>query len=257
MSSDNKERARRDLDLWRAWKADPKEETLIPLMESIRPLVNQRVGEFSRAPVPQAAVRATATSLALKALHSYNPSSGTQLGSWVYKQLRGVHSEVSRHQNIGRIPYRRSRQIGTFKDVVAELTEELGYEPDAATIAAKMNESLAEVGRLRASSKWTPKHVKKLQVELGRGDLIESKALDVDRLDDLRAGTEREVLRYIYHDLDPREKSVFEYQYGLYGRPQLNVTQTAAALKLSAPTITRIRQSIQKQVDERMRRRGM
>lgn len=253
----NAARAQQDLELWTAWKADPDEDRLIPLMESLRPLIKQRVADFRAAPVPEAAVLATANEMAMKAIRSYNPNSGAQLKTWVVAHLKGVHSEVSRHQNMGRIPYRRSRQIGAYNQAVAGLTEELGYEPDAGTIADRMNESLAEVGRLRATTRWKPAHVETLQVELGRSDLIESRALETDKLDDIRANAEREVMRHIYLDLTPRERTVFEFQHGLYGRPALNVTQTAKEVKLSAPTVTRIRQSIQGKIDDRMRKRGV
>lgn len=255
---EKREREKRDLELWQTWKSSPTEENLIPLMEQIRPLIKDRVRDFHTAPVPEPAVLASATAHAMKALQTFRPTEGAQLKTWVSQYLQGVHSDVSKHQNIGRIPYRRSRQIGAFRQAVSELTEEFGYDPDTQSIADRMNQSLAEVGRLRASTKWTPQMVGKLQIDLGRADLAESLSLlEPDKIDDLRAGTEREVMRYIYHELSPRERTVFEFEHGLYGRPSSNVTQTAKAMGLSAPTVTRIRQGIQRKVDDRMKKRGM
>jgi DNA-directed RNA polymerase specialized sigma subunit len=248
----------RDLELWTAWKANPTEENLVPLMEQIRPLSHQRVHQFGTAPVPQPAVLASAQHHAMKGLQTYTPGKDTQLKTWIYKYLQGVHSDVSKHANIGRIPYRRSRQIGLFGEVTSQLRDELGYEPDTQTIAERMNTSLAEAGRLRADTTWTPAQVEKMRVDAGRADHIESLAMsEPDKLEDLQAGTRREVMRYIYQDLSPRERTVFEYQHGLYGRPQMNGTQTAKAMKISAPTVSRIRNSVQEKIDERMQRRGM
>ncbi len=250
--------AERDLELWKAWKAAPTEENLIPLMEQIRPLIKKRVSQFSSAPVPEPAVLASANFHALKGLQTYKPGHNTQLKSWIHTYLQGVHSDVSKHANIGRIPYRRSRQIGLFNEVVSELEDELGHEPDTQTIAERMNASLAEAGRLRADNRWTATHVEKMQVDRSRADYIESlNVTEPDKLDDLQAGTQREVMRYIYQDLSPRERTVFEYEHGLYGRPQLNGTKMAKAMGVSAPTVSRIRQSIQDKIDERMKRRGM
>jgi len=252
------QQAQRDLELWQAWKEDPTEEKLIPLMEQIRPLIHQRVSKYSTSPVPEPAVLAAAHHHAMKGLQTYKPGHNTQLKSWVYKYLQGVHSDVSKHANIGRIPYRRSRQIGLFREVVSGLEEELGHEPDTQTIAERMNTSLAEAGRLRATNQWTPSHVDKMRIDVNRADHIESlAATEPDKLEDMRSGTQREIMRYIYQDLSPRERTVFEYQHGMYGRPQLNGTQTAKKMGVSAPTVSRIRNSIQGKIDERMKRRGM
>ena len=254
---ERRDREQVDFELWKTWKADPTEENLIPLMNQIRPLIMSRVRDFHSAPVPEPAVVASASAHAMKALMTFKPTEGAQLKTWVGQYLQGVHSDVSKHQNIGRIPYRRSRQIGAYNQAVSELKEELGFDPDTESIARKMNSSLAEVGRLKASTRWTPQQVGKLQVDLGRADLVESLALEPDKIEDLRSGTEREVMRYIYQDLSPRERTVFEYEHGLYGKPQSNVTQTAGHVGLSAPTITRIRQGIQAKIDDRMKKRGM
>ncbi len=233
-------RAERDLELWKTWKADESEETLEPLLDALQPLIRKKVNEFSTAPVPPAAVHGMANTLALKALRTYNPKKGAAVGTYVDWHLRKVRSFVIKHQNVGRIPDHRAHNIGRYKAAKDELTERLGHAPDALTMAEHLGPkwSLAEVGRMES--------------EL-RPDLIASKNVETDMLPELQSSREREVLRYIYQELAPDERSVFEYTMGVNGKPKLSASQIAITMGVSQPKVSRIRRKI----DNKLRARGI
>ena len=166
----------------------------------------------------------------IKAINTYDPDKGAALNTHVYIHLKKVRAFVVKHQNIGRIPEHRAYRIGDYITARDEMVEKLGTYPDARTMAEHLNWSIAEVTRM--------------ETEL-RGDYIASKNPEADRLPELaESGREREVLRYIYHDLTAEERLVFDYSLGAHGKPKLLAGEIAKKMKISQPKVSRIRRKI-------------
>jgi DNA-directed RNA polymerase sigma subunit (sigma70/sigma32) len=231
-------RSEQDLELWRAWKADPNEDNLEPLLQSLQGPVNAKVNEFKGAPVPTSAVKAFANAQAIKALHTYNPKRGASVSTFVNWHLKKVRSFVLKHQNVGRIPEHRAYNITRFKDAKEEMTDKFGHPPDSLSLAENLGWSQAEVDRMER--------------EL-RPDLIASLSPEPDRLPDIQSAREKDVLRYIHHSLTPDERLVFEYTLGVYGKPELSATEIARTMNISLPKVSRIRAKI----DRKLRERGV
>lgn len=226
-----------DLNAWKQWKQQPSVMAERQLIHQFDGMINARVNEFKGAAVPPAAVKGYATAQVVKQLHTYNPSKGN-LATHVGWGLKGVRGFVTKHQNIGRIPEARTRKISEFQTVRQELRQELGREPDTIAIAERMRISPAEVGRL--------------QSEL-RPDHIASMSLEPESMTRLQSVEERDVLRYLHHSLSPEERLVFEYAFGLYGRPQLRAKDIATTMGVSKAKISRI----MKKLDNKIRERGV
>ena len=208
------------------------------MMDSMQGLVNARVNEFKGAPVPPSAVRGFANAQAVRALQTYDPNRGAAVSTFVSWHLKKVKAFVLKHQNIGKIPEHRARNITPYKNARDELTQKMGMPPDSLTLAEHLGWSQAEVGRMES--------------EL-RKDYIASLSPEVDRLADLQSSRERDVLRYIHYDLTPEERLVYEYSLGLYGRPKLSATNIAKTMNVSLPKVSRIR----KKIDMKLRERGV
>jgi DNA-directed RNA polymerase specialized sigma subunit len=225
-----------DLELWKAWKADPGPETLTPLLTVLQGPINARVNEFKDAPVPPSAVRGFATAQTVKALQTYNPKKGASVSTFVNWHLKKVRSFVLKHQNIGRIPEHRAYNITQFKEAKEELAQKLGHPPDSLMLAEELGWSQAEVQRMES--------------EL-RPDLIASLSPEPDRLADIQSAREEDVLRYIHYELTPDERLVYEYSLGLYGKPRLSATEIAKTMSISLPKVSRIRAKIDKKLRDR------
>lgn len=242
--------AERQLDLWKTWKADPSEANLEPLLREFEPDVDWRVSEFSRTknfPIPEQALRSKGRLLALKGLQTYNPEKPGAAGvrTWVKWQLRKLRSYAIEHQNFGRIPEGRALQIGDYKQVRDDLTERLGMPPDAVTLSEALQE-------FNPRYNWSVAEVNRMQTEL-RADRVASMSLEPDTLPTLFESGERDILRYIYHDLTLQERVVYEYTLGINGKPKLPAKDIAKEMGISGPKVSRIRRSI----DNKMQRRGL
>ena len=238
-------RARKELDLWWTWKVKPTESNLEPLIESLQPLVQQTVNKFKGAPVPPGAVRAMAHVHLMKAINSYDPTKvgksgdAAALSTHATWNLKKVKSFVLKHQNVGRIPDHRGNRIADFKLAKSELQEDLGRPPDARTLAAHLGTG------------WSMAEVTRMEKELQR-DLIASQSLVTDLLPEIASAKDKDMLRYIYEDLDGEERSVFEYTCGVNGKPLLSAGDTAKSLNMSGPKVSRVR----RRIDEKLRLRG-
>ena len=226
--------------MWHTWKDAPTEENLYPLIQEFRPDIEYKVSEFASAPVPDAAVRSKARILTIKALNTYSPDKGAGVRTWVNWNLRKVRAFAIENQNFGRIPEGRALKIAEFKQVKSDLTQKMGFPPDALTLSEALG------------PKWSVAEVTRMETEL-RSDLVESMSLESDQLPTLFESKERDILRYIYHDLTAQERSVYEYTLGVNGKPKLSAKDIAAKMNISGPKVSRLRKSI----DQKMRKRGL
>lgn len=231
-------RADKDLEMWKAWKVDPTPENLEPLLDNFQGTIRKSVNKFSAAPVPPEAVAGAANLAVLRGLNTFDPNRGASLNTHLTWHLKKLRSFVGKHQNMGRIPEHRLSNITTFQSAHDELLEKSGIPPDALTLAETLGWSVAEVNRM--------------QSEL-RPDLIASKSLEVDRLGDLDSAHEDEVLRYIYHELTPDQRTVYEYSLGVHGKPKLKAGQIAKTMGVSPAKVSRLRS----QIDLKLRERGV
>jgi RNA polymerase sigma factor (sigma-70 family) len=227
-----------ELELWRNWKSDPNEESLEPLLDSLQNLVQRRINEFQGAAVPQAAMYGMANAAVMKALNSYNPNKGASVATHVNWHLLKVRAFVSKYQNLGRIPEHRTYGITDYKNARDELTQKFGHPPDALSLAEHL--------------KWSVNEVRRMELE-DRKDLIASQNLEPDTLPEIESMKDRQVLRYIYQDLTPDERVVFEYSIGMNGKPKLSAGAIARKMGISQPKVSRIRRKI----DRKLRERGV
>ena len=236
-------RAAHELELWKTWKANPSDETLEPLMESLYPLVNQTVGKWSSAPVPTPAIRAMAQVHLKRAINAYDPdkSRGATLATYANWHLKKVGAFVHRYQNVGRIPDHRIERIGDFQQARDELKEKLGHPPDAKTLVDHLG------------PKWSLNEVSRMERELQK-DHVASLSPETDVLSTPLSAHEIDMARYILDDLEsPEERLVYEYSMGLNGKPKLTAQEIAAKMGRNGPWVSRIRARI----DKKLRARGV
>tara|TARA_Y100000310_G_scaffold281723_1_gene302433 strand:+ start:814 stop:1557 length:744 start_codon:yes stop_codon:yes gene_type:complete len=237
----------RQFELWQTWKDDPTEANLEPLLMEFEPDIEFKVSEFAKAPVPDAAIRSKGRQLVLEGLKTYNPNKpgASSVRTWINWRLKKVRSFAIQNQNFGRIPEGRALQITPFKQVRADLTERFGHPPDAVSLSEALQE-------INPKYSWSLAEVERMEKEL-RKDRMASMSLEPDQLPNLFESRERDILRYIYHDLTPQEKVVYEYTLGINGKPRLPAKDIAREMKISGPKVSRLRKSI----DNKMRKRGL
>jgi len=227
---DLRKRQQREMQMWQQWQAGgQKPQDLRPLIKSFKPLVNHQANIWAGKvrDVPPAAIRAEFTNQFVSALQTYDPDRGAGLGTHIRHQLKKAQRFVTTYQNPGRIPENRIYRIRELQDAEQHLDEKFGRPPTQLELADQL--------------KWSPKQVDVLQREVRRARPTGQFETDPSTFTPSR---QKEVLRLLPYELTPDEKQVFEYLYGVGGKPQLGPGQIATKLNMSAPKVSRLKRSI-------------
>lgn len=203
----------RDLELWHEWKRTKSQATLQQLINQLNPLIQSEVNKWSTS-LPKAALDGKAKRLAVEALDSYNPNKGVALSTHVVSRLRKLSRTAYTYQNVARIPEHQQLKIHTYNVAQSNLEDKLGRTPT-------VDELQDELG-------WSRKHLSDFQRAYKRKEYIESEAHPgVDESDDDK------MVDFLYHDLDPTQKKIFEHTTGYLNAPILNNTQITKKLGIS------------------------
>ncbi len=231
-----KKKQKQEIHLWHAWNDNGrKPEDLQPLYQSFKPLINKAVSQWANRveQVPNSAIHAEMHKQFLNAVKSYNPAKA-QLNTWVTNNFRKAGRYIRNYQNFGHIPEQQIEKIEPYKKAKEELTDILGHEPDAISIAEHMGQPVRKIQQLEKEM---------------RQDLAASKFEDADPATIL-APKELEALTLIQYDLTPEERTVYEYTFGMNGRPMLKPGEIASKAGIHASKVSRIRKKLQDKVYE-------
>jgi DNA-directed RNA polymerase specialized sigma subunit len=218
-----------EMDMWNTWKQNgEKKKDLKPLLNSLKPVINQQANIYANLrDIPPAAIRAEFTNHAVNALQTYDPNRGAKLATHIRHQLKRAKRFVTTYQNPGRIPENRIYRISEFQNAEQRLDEKLGRAPTQLELADNL--------------KWSPRQVDFLQKEVRKA--LSTGQFEVDPSPFIPS-RQKEVLRLLPYELNSEEKQVFEYIYGIGGKPTLGPGEIARKLNMSAPKVSRLKKAI-------------
>lgn len=245
---DRSEQRSKELEMWKTWKAGgEKPEHLAPLLKSYSNLISQRMTKFRGVEVPKAAIEYEHKKELLRALRTYDPGKGASLTTYVIGQLPKAGRYVANNQNFARISLNIGEKLGAFNSLKSHLTETLGYEPDSQAIHDHLLENPHDIlGRLSL------KQINRFNKDQRKG-LLESS----DNANELAGkvfslsgenAREEEVIKLLYPQLAGDEKAVYEYIYGVNGKPALKRGEIAKKMGWDAPKVSKVVASIRTKV---------
>jgi RNA polymerase sigma factor (sigma-70 family) len=224
-----------EMKMWEDWKKSKDPHKLNNLLTSYRPMIKSTVRKWSGGGISDSVLRAKAEVQAVKAFKSYNPNKGTSLGTHVFNNMKKVSRVVYENQNVARIPEHRITKIGTYQNVKSFLEGKYDREPTSSELSTELGWSLKDVNKMERALK---------QDLLVSNDLLSDYSMQ-STFEDEEA---RDIVDFIYYELSPREKTVFEYLTGKYGKPKLSAGEIAKKMRVSDATVSRIRKSIEKKI---------
>lgn len=228
-----------DYRLWDRWNAAGRnKQQLSPLLRRLDPLIETKMRPFQAVQlIPKSALKAEFQKHTIAALEKYDPSRGVPLSHHVMRQMDGAKRYVYNYQNVGRIPAHRARKVGEFKHRFTELQQQLGRPPTSHELSDNL--------------KWSVPEVERMTSEL-RDDLLPWKGRGGESAFEMTPSREREVLDLIPYELSPQQHAVFEYVYGLGGKPTLGTGQIAETIGVSPSKISKIKAEIATKVQQYM-----
>lgn len=227
---------RKELELWHNWNNNGrKPQHLKPLYDSYKPMLQREANKFRSVEIPTSALNAELRKQFVNAVKTYDPKRGTQLNTWVQTNLQKSSRFVKTYQNLGKIPEGQISKIREYNQAKETLTNQLGYEPDTQTLADHL--------------KWPTKRVVQLQKEM-RQDLPVS-GFQHDPAEVLTP-KELEAVHILQYDnrLSPEERSVYEYTFGINGKPRLQPGEIAKKTNIHPSKVSRIRGKLKSYMQE-------
>lgn len=231
-----KEQKHDEMLLWKSWKKTNDQSSLGQLLDAFHPVIVNVGKKFESVPLPQSAILAEAKKQAVNAFRTYDPNAGAALGTHVHNYMQKVNRFVYEHQNIGRIPEHRIVQIGTYKAVKEELKTKHRRDPSAMELSDELSWSLPEVERME----------RELKREVPESAIVETDFSFSSTSD------AQKVLSYIYYELSPQEKVVFEYLTGWAGKPKLSDDEIAMKIGATHDRVKKLKALISAKIKARM-----
>ena len=228
---------KREMELWHGWNNNGrKANDLKPLFDSYKPLIQKTANKFvGRVEIPVSAIHAELRKQFINAVKSYDPKKGSQLNSWVTNHLKKASRFVKTYQNIGKIPEGNIAKIGEFDRAKEELTEKLGYEPDTKTLA----------DYLKLPQKRVIQLIKERRADVSASSYIHDPA-------EILTPKELEAVHLLQFDtrLGPEERTVYEYVFGINGKPRLAPGEIAKKTGIHPSKVSRIRTKLKGHIQE-------
>lgn len=203
----------RDRELWEQWKRTKAPPDLQKLLDQMSPIINREVNKWA-ASISRSLLEAEGKRLAVEAFEQFDPKAGAALSTFLTSRLLKLSRLVYSTQNTARLSETKTLLFHTYNSATNELRDMHGREPT--------NEELSDhLG-------WSPKKLEAFQRQAGRKEYIES-----EEHPDNGEYAEDYLTDFIYHDLTPLQKKIFEYRTGYNGTAKLSGKDIMAQLNIT------------------------
>jgi DNA-directed RNA polymerase specialized sigma subunit len=206
------------------WSKDRSNANFLAMLEASRD--RQEAAIKSYAGTPDRAMRIQARLLAAQALLKYDPNKGANIDTHLTNALHPLYRYAAKRDLI-RVP-EGVRQLNYKANAVeAELADELGREPTAQELAHRLGVPVQKLAKIRNNYHFA----------------TSESLMTSEEGDPLFAATEvnpriKAWEDYVYSDLDPTDKKIFEHTRGYAGAPVLGTGEIAKKLGLSPSAIS-------------------
>ena len=201
---------------WKTWKAAPSPATMSAALKTVRPIIDRAVGGVRHA--SKELMSAEAKRLAIGAIKTYDPAQGTALSTHVYSHLRPMRGFAEKSTSV----IDRTRTDNTlarrYLEARSTLNQTLNRDPSDDELTDHLNITPKELVKMRRVAVG----------ETGEEDYSTHASADPG---DASVGLWAD---YVYSDLNPINKKIFEMKTGRNGQPMLSTDEVAAKLGLSS-----------------------
>lgn len=213
-------------EAYNQWKKKPDPKNMSNALNTFGKLINSEISRYTGT-LERPTLQSFAKKYVADAIRKYDPSKKVQLSTHIvhnlqrlhrlnYKNVQGLHTSEELQRNMNKVLTAKNN-----------LTETLGREPTHKEISK-------EVGM---PEKFINKMEKNLKFEVPSSAMSFDPAAHKTEEEDL-------VMDYLYHDLNPQQKIIFEHKIGYNGKPIKQNKELAKMLGISPVRVTQISEQI-------------
>jgi DNA-directed RNA polymerase specialized sigma subunit len=204
---------------YKVWKQDPSGENMSSLMKKMNHTIDKTLKTYG---APE--LRTRAKILATQAFNTYDPNKGMALNTYLHQQLQALQREKARRGQVVHIP----ENVRLTKNKIFQATKAFESENDREPNMEELAD-LTGIPKSAISRSYTYKATSAQgSSQSDTGEDLYSRPRDFDRV----------WTDYVYFDLDPRDKKIFEMTTGYGGASIYSKGEIARKLKLSPSAVS-------------------
>lgn len=209
-------------DSWSLWKAEPSKANTALLLKNLTPTINSAMTSYASGNEEEFSIPAKL--MALEASKDFDPKRDVKLNTFVFNRMKSLNRLKADRTNIIHVPENVLLEKNKLHSVSSGLESELGREP---TIEELANKTGISPERIEKINKY--KQVKSESSMLSeKGDIMFENKKDPHKV----------WSEYVYNDLGPIDKKIFEWSTGHRGSEVYKKGEIARRLGISAAAVS-------------------
>ena len=221
---------------YEAWKASPTPENASALLDATKPVLESAVRSYGGVN-PSPTLRTRARLLALDAFNRYDPNRA-KLRTHLLVHLQGLRRHAAREGQVISIPERVGLDLHRLHTAEDELRDRFSRDPSDAELSEHTGLSMARLAHIRQSKPG-----------YAEGSLRAEDTGEIYAPAVMETGTDRHLLEFLYHDLDPSDQVILEHTLGVNRKPILAKQEIARKLGISAGAVSQRAARIQSRLN--------
>lgn len=222
-------------DMWKSWRKDPTNQELQgQILGKLTPTVDSALKSYAGG---DQTLKTRAMILTNEAVNSYDPSKGAALTTHVQNHLQRLYRVSAERRQAVHIPENVRMDSLAVNRFVTDWKDKQGTEPSDLQIADSLKMSRRRV-----------------QKAMMQGTETAQSRMEGDKGDSLITATERTPEQMwadcVYHDLDEKNRKIFEWTTGYLGKPVVQKTEIATRLGISPAAVSQRINTIKKRLDQ-------
>lgn len=224
-----------EMAAWKRWKSSPSTESMASAVKALSPQIDAAIS--ANPGLSPRLVRSKAKGYVVRAIKSFDPSSGASLATHATNYLKPLarrgHTMLSAS---GRSRHFESTR-GDYKKSFEDFVEQYGREPSHVEMA----------GRLKISGDLSKKMMGEMNgYEMPEGGIEGSVGVDKAQsdLDDW--------VEYLHAALPDRDKIIIDYRLGRNGRPELGIEDIASRVGMSPAGVFKVINSFSQRLNREL-----
>jgi DNA-directed RNA polymerase specialized sigma subunit len=209
-------------DTFNVWKGSPDKVNTGLLLKELQPTISSAMNSY--APGSGDEFDIPAKMMALDAVKRYDPKQGAKLNTHVFNSMKSLNRLKADRSNIIHIPENVLLEKNKLNGVKAGLESELGREPTIDELADRTGISPARIEKIN-----------KYRNVQSESSMLTEKG---DTLFERKKDPHKIWAEYVYHDLDPVDKKIYEWSTGYGGNETYKKGEIARRLNMSAPAVS-------------------
>jgi DNA-directed RNA polymerase specialized sigma subunit len=204
--------------IYQTWKSSPTPEALSGVINAYTGLLHSELPKYTSGNLPPDTIKGLGKKIIKDSLQTYDPKKGS-LANHIVVNLQKLHRINYETSSFFRMSEEMQRGTSLYRSTKNDLQQRLLREPSR----EEMSEALG----------WTPAKVGRMDKMLMKESLTENLGYSPAyvNMDDPK-------IDYLYHDLSPEDKIVFQYKTGYRGAPILKLKDIAKRLNMSIPAVS-------------------